>query len=99
MLTINGRNGDGQWVQVTYEAPDGKFDGWVAAQYLTILRGGQPFDIKGLPNVWTDPDVLLGHSGCRSRHADAIFGLGAVLSLGQTQKAPLPLAGGLLSLE
>jgi hypothetical protein len=60
VVTLNGRNGDGTWVQVTYEAADGMFDGWVAAQYLIITRGGQPFDLRGLPNVWTDPDVLLG---------------------------------------
>ncbi len=52
-MEINGRNEDGSWVQVTYETEDGeKLDGWVAAQYLIITRGGQPFDVMQLDNLW-----------------------------------------------
>lgn len=52
-MEINGRNADGTWVQVTYETADGQLlDGWVATQYLIVSRGGQPFDILTLPNLW-----------------------------------------------
>ncbi len=58
LLTINGRNGDGTWVQATYETPDGtKLEGWAAAQYLVITRGGQPYDVFTLPNLSGEPDV------------------------------------------
>ncbi|NDJ74652.1 MAG: DUF4397 domain-containing protein [Chloroflexi bacterium] len=57
-MEINGRNGDGTWVQVTYEADTGDLDGWVATQYLIITRGGQPFDVAQLPHLWDDEDVL-----------------------------------------
>lgn len=58
-MILNGRNGDGTWVQVTYTADTGDLEGWVATQYLTISRGGQPFDVKGLPIVTGEPDAIM----------------------------------------
>ena len=59
-MVINGRNGDGTWVQVTYTSPTGKLDGWVAAQYLIITRGGQSYDIKNLPILTGEEDLMGG---------------------------------------
>lgn len=59
-MVINGRNGDGSWVQVTYTSPTGDLDGWVAAQYLIITRGGQPYDIRNLPIVTGEEDLMGG---------------------------------------
>ncbi|NLX11536.1 MAG: DUF4397 domain-containing protein [Chloroflexi bacterium] len=51
VLTINGRNVDATWVQVTYETDTGLMQGWVASQYLTITRGGQAVDLMTLPEI------------------------------------------------
>jgi uncharacterized protein YraI len=59
-MILNGRNGDGTWVQVTYASAAGDLDGWVAAQYLIITRGGQPYDIKQLPILTGEPDTMGG---------------------------------------
>jgi len=59
-MTVNGRNGDGTWLQVTYTAPTGDLEGWIATQYVIVTRGGQPVDLKIITNVTTDPDVLNG---------------------------------------
>ncbi|GIV80735.1 MAG: hypothetical protein KatS3mg051_0089 [Anaerolineae bacterium] len=59
-MVINGRNGDGTWVQVTYTSPTGKLDGWVASQYLIITRGGQPYEIRNLPIVTGEEDLMGG---------------------------------------
>jgi len=60
VLTINGRNGAGTWVQVTFEAEGAQLEGWVNAQYLVITRGGQPYNIADLPNLSTEPDTMGG---------------------------------------
>ena len=60
-MILNGRNGDGTWVQVTYKSAAGDLEGWVAAQYLTITRGGQPYDIKGL-QILTGEDDTMGQA-------------------------------------
>jgi hypothetical protein len=57
-MVLNGRNGNGTWVQVTYASAGGDLEGWVATQYLTITRGGQPYDIKGLPIVTGETDTM-----------------------------------------
>ncbi len=57
-MILKGRNGDGTWVQVTYTSAAGDLEGWVATQYLTITRGGQPYDIKGLPIVTGEADTM-----------------------------------------
>jgi hypothetical protein len=62
LVTINGRNGDGTWVEVTYEADGTEFEGWVATQYLVISQGGQGVDLSQLPNMWTDADVMNGQA-------------------------------------
>ncbi len=60
-MVLDGRNGDGTWVHVKYEdAVAGEVEGWVAAQYLTITRGGQPYDIKGLPILTGEADTMSG---------------------------------------
>jgi hypothetical protein len=59
-MILNGRNGDGTWVQVTYTSDAGDLDGWVAAQYLIITRGGQPYDIRQLPILTGEPDTMGG---------------------------------------
>jgi hypothetical protein len=59
-MILNGRNGDGTWVQVTYTSAAGDLDGWVAAQYLIITRGGQPYDIKQLPILTGEADTMGG---------------------------------------
>lgn len=59
-MVINGRNGDGSWVQVTYTSATGELDGWVAAQYLIITRGGQPYEIRNLPIVTGEEDLMGG---------------------------------------
>lgn len=48
-MELLGRNEDGTWVRVRYEAATGEIEGWVAAQYLTVARGGQPYDVMELP--------------------------------------------------
>ncbi len=60
VLTVNGRNGDGTWVRVTYETATGPLEGWVAAQYLTITQGGQPVNLSTMENVSDEPDTLTG---------------------------------------
>jgi hypothetical protein len=57
-MILNGRNGDGSWVQVTYKSAAGDLEGWVAAQYLTITRGGQPYDIKGMEILTGEDDTM-----------------------------------------
>ncbi|MBI5960909.1 MAG: DUF4397 domain-containing protein [Chloroflexi bacterium] len=57
-MVLNGRNGDGSWVQATYESDAGDLEGWVASQYLIITRGGQPFDIQALPIVTGETDAM-----------------------------------------
>jgi hypothetical protein len=59
-MILNGRNGDGTWVQVTYSSAAGDLDGWVAVQYLIITRGGQPYDIKQLPILTGEADTMGG---------------------------------------
>jgi hypothetical protein len=59
LMVINGRNGDGTWLQVTYESAAGDLEGWVASQYLTITRGGQPYDIIDLPIVNGEEDTMI----------------------------------------
>ncbi len=59
-MVINGRNGDGSWVQVTYTSRTGELDGWVAAQYLIITRGGQTYDVRNLPIVTGEQDLMGG---------------------------------------
>jgi hypothetical protein len=62
VLTINGRNGDGTWVQVTYESDLGMLEGWVAVQYLVITQGGQPVDLGKLPNLSDEADTFTGQA-------------------------------------
>ncbi len=62
VVTVNGRNGDGTWVQVTYETGTGPLEGWVAAQYLTITQGGQPVNLSTLANLSDEPDALTGEA-------------------------------------
>ncbi len=57
-MVINGRNGDGTWLQVTYSSAAGDLEGWVAAQYLTLTRGGQPYAIIDLPIVNGDAEAM-----------------------------------------
>jgi hypothetical protein len=47
-------------VQVTYTSPTGELDGWVASQYLIVTRGGQPYDIRNLPIVTGEEDLMGG---------------------------------------
>jgi len=54
-LELIGRNFDGTWVRVTYVNQGVTLEGWVAAQYLTITRGGQPYDVLQLPDVGEPP--------------------------------------------
>ena len=56
-MVLNGRNGDGTWVQVTYESDAGKLEGWVATQYLLISRGGQTYDVAELPILTGEEDT------------------------------------------
>lgn len=57
-MVINGRNGDGAWVQVTYESETGAVEGWVASQYLIVTRGGQPYAISDLPILTEEADAM-----------------------------------------
>lgn len=57
-MVLNGRNGDGAWVQVTYLSDSGPVAGWVASQYLIVTRGGQPYAIKDLPILTDEPDLM-----------------------------------------
>jgi hypothetical protein len=57
-MIVNGRNGDGSWVQVTYTSAAGDLDGWVATQYLIITRGGLPYAIKDLPILTGEADTM-----------------------------------------
>ncbi len=57
-VIINGRNGDGTWVQVTYETSAGDLEGWVASQYLIITRGGNAYDINRLEILTGEPDSM-----------------------------------------
>lgn len=59
-MVINGRNGDGTWVQVTYSSPTGDLEGWVATQYLIITRAGQPYDVRNLPILTGEADAMSG---------------------------------------
>ena len=45
-------------MKVTYKSATGDLEGWVAAQYLTITRGGQPYDIQGLPILTGEDDTM-----------------------------------------
>jgi len=54
-LTLIGRNFDGTWVRVTYVNQGVTLEGWVATQYLTITRGGQPYDVLLLSDVGEPP--------------------------------------------
>jgi uncharacterized protein YraI len=57
-MVINGRNGDGTWLQVTYSSAAGDLEGWVATQYLSISRGGQPYEIIDLPIVTGEENTM-----------------------------------------
>ena len=59
-MVINGRTGDGTWVQVTYTSPTGDLDGWVAAQHLIITRAGQAYDVRSLPILTGEEDTMSG---------------------------------------
>lgn len=59
-MVINGRSGDGTWVQVTYTSPTGDLDGWVAAQHLIITRAGQAYDVRNLPILTGEEDAMSG---------------------------------------
>lgn len=59
-MVINGRSGDGTWVQVTYSSPTGDLDGWVAAQYLIVTRAGQPYEVRNLPILTGEEDTMSG---------------------------------------
>lgn len=69
VLTLIGRNGDGTWVQATYESPTGELSGWVASQYLVITRGGEPYELAELDNVTDEEDTLA--AGAAAPPADA----------------------------
>jgi hypothetical protein len=58
VVVINGRNGDGNWVRVTYEADTGLLEGWVATQYLLISQGGQPVVLADLPILSDEADLM-----------------------------------------
>lgn len=57
VVTVLGRNGDGTWVRVTYQA-DGLLEGWVATQYLLISQGGQPVVLADLPILSDETDLM-----------------------------------------
>ncbi|MBN2303858.1 MAG: DUF4397 domain-containing protein [Anaerolineae bacterium] len=57
-VVLNGRSGDGTWVQVTYETDTGPVNGWTASQYLTVTRGGQPWAIKDLEILTGEADTM-----------------------------------------
>jgi hypothetical protein len=59
-VILNGRNGDGTWVQVTYSSPTGDLDGWVATQYLIVTRGGQAYNVRNLPILTGEEDLMTG---------------------------------------
>jgi len=59
-MVINGRTGDGTWVQVTYTSPTGDLDGWVAAQHLIITRAGQAYEVRSLPILTGEEDSMSG---------------------------------------
>lgn len=57
-VILNGRNADATWVRVTYESAAGTLEGWVAAQYLSISRGGQSVDLMAtLPDLTEAPEA------------------------------------------
>jgi len=57
-LELIGRNFDGTWVRVTYTNQGVMLEGWVAAQYLSVTRGGQPYDVLQLPDVGEPPAAM-----------------------------------------
>jgi len=57
-LVLNGRNGDGTWVQVSVESGGQKVEGWTASQYLTVTQGGLPYNLQKLPIVTGEPDTM-----------------------------------------
>jgi uncharacterized protein YraI len=57
-LVVNGRSGDANWLQVTYDSPQGVFDGWIAARqpsgtgfsiFVRLTFNGQPFELEEVP--------------------------------------------------
>jgi hypothetical protein len=58
VMVLDGRNGDGSWAHAVYQSAAGDLEGWVATQYLSITRGGQPYDIKPLAILTGEEDTM-----------------------------------------
>lgn len=57
-MVLLGRNGDGSWLRARYSSATGDLEGWVAAQFLIVTRGGQLYDVGKLPILTDEPDTF-----------------------------------------
>ncbi|MBZ0291907.1 MAG: DUF4397 domain-containing protein [Anaerolineae bacterium] len=57
-LIVNGRTGDGDWLQVTYNSTQGAIDGWIAARkgtpegtavFVRLSFNGETYEIEQVP--------------------------------------------------
>ncbi len=53
-LEVLGRNGAGTWLQVEYNG----VRGWISAAFVSVTRGGRPFKIQDIPNVFGDAENI-----------------------------------------
>jgi hypothetical protein len=52
-LPVLGRNGDGNWLRVTFNGTEG----WVNTAFITLTRDGRPYRASELTNLTDEPDI------------------------------------------
>lgn len=52
-LNVLGRNGDGNWLEVEFNAQQG----WIASAFVAVSRNGKPYRIADLKNLTKEPDT------------------------------------------
>lgn len=65
-VIVNGRSSDANWLEVTYESPQGTFDGWIAARlqtsagtstFVLLTLNGATFALEDVPLAEGQLDV------------------------------------------
>jgi hypothetical protein len=57
-VLVLGRNGAGDWLNVTFRAEGGDVSGWVASSLVEVTFQGQPVDVATLPITNGEPDTF-----------------------------------------
>jgi uncharacterized protein YraI len=59
VLIVNGRNGSGEWLDVSYAGPSGQVSGWVAASFVNLTLQGAPYSLQQVRITTGEADTYI----------------------------------------